>query len=125
MALLCAKVMAIENQVSGIEKQPTHLITIMDELISQYAIKDQIRCESSCEKYIGEIANLVQQKLLNMESDIPLIIIDTINEVISGIDKSNIPLNTNITSHNIIDEKATIDISLSNIHKSPNQPNNP
>lgn len=125
MALLCAKVMAIENQVSGIEKQLTHLITIMDELISQYAIKDQIRCESSCEKYIGEIANLVQQKLLNMESDIPLIIIDTINEVISGIDKSNIPLNTNITSHNIIDEKATIDISLSNIHKSPNQPNNP
>lgn len=125
MALLCAKVMAIENQVTGIEKQLTHLITIMDELISQYAIKDQIRCESSCEKYIGEIANLVQQKLLNMESDIPLIIIDTINEVISGIDKSNIPLNTNITSHNIIDEKATIDISLSNIHKSPNQPNNP
>lgn len=125
MALLCAKVMAIENQVSGIEKQLTHLITIMDELISQYAIKDQIRCESSCEKYIGEIANLVQQQLLNMESDIPLIIIDTINEVIYGIDKSNIPLNTNITSHNIIDEKATIDISLSNIQKSPNQPNNP
>lgn len=117
--------MAIENQVSGIEKQLTHLITIMDELISQYAIKDQIRCESSCEKYIGEIANLVQQQLLNMESDIPLIIIDTINEVIYGIDKSNIPLNTNITSHNIIDEKATIDISLSNIQKSPNQPNNP
>lgn len=52
------------------------------------------------------------------------IIINTINAVIFGLDKSHIPLDAHITSNNIIDEKVTIDITLLDTEQSKKSPLN-